>query len=87
MHDYGWEYEGLRHKKVPNEIRIGSKVRVIADTSEDSPLENSGWKIGDVGTVQQILTDHPEYNIIVEKDDDNYPTLGFSREELEIIDA
>ncbi|QPI18119.1 hypothetical protein POP15_071 [Pectobacterium phage POP15] len=66
---------------------IGRKVRVVKDTSEESPLSDNGWKIGDVGIIQMVLTDHPEYNIIVQRENDTYDTLGFSIEELELIDA
>jgi|AGFS01.1.fsa_nt_gi hypothetical protein len=65
---------------------IGKKVKVIQETSEDSPLADNGWKVGDVGVVTLVLTDHPEYNIIVQKGDDKYNTLGFSREELEVLE-
>lgn len=66
---------------------VGRKVRVIKDTSEESPLVDNGWKIGDVGIIQMVLTDHPEYNIIVQRGEDPHDTLGFSIEELELIDA
>lgn len=66
---------------------IGRKVRVVKDTSEDSPLSDNGWKIGDVGIIQTVLNDHPEYNIIVQRGEDSHDTLGFSIEELELVDA
>lgn len=66
---------------------IGRKVRVVKDTSEESPLADNGWKIGDVGIIQMVLTDHPEYNIIVQRSDDRHDTLGFSIEELELLNA
>lgn len=69
---------------------IGRKVKVIKDTSEDSPLSDNGWKIGDVGTILMVLNDHPEYNIIVKKDgtpEDSTETLGFNASELELQDA
>lgn len=66
---------------------IGRKVKVVQDTSEDSPLADNGWKIGDVGIVQMVLTDHPEYNIIVQRGEDSHDTLGFSIEELEFLNA
>lgn len=66
---------------------VGRKVRVIKDTSEESPLADNGWKIGDVGIIQMVLTDHPEYNIIVQRGEDSHDTLGLSIEELELLDA
>lgn len=66
---------------------IGRKVRVVKDTSEDSPLSDNGWKIGDVGIIQMVLNDHPEYNIIVQRGEDSHDTLGFSIEELELLNA
>lgn len=66
---------------------VGRKVKVIQETCDDAPLAAHGWKVGDVGVVTQVINDHPEYNIIVQKGDDKHNTIGFSREELEILDA
>lgn len=66
---------------------IGRKVKVIQETCEEAPLAEHGWKVGDVGVVTQVINDYPEYNIVVQKVEDKHNTLGFSVEELELVDA
>ncbi|ARB11531.1 hypothetical protein CB7_57 [Pectobacterium phage vB_PatM_CB7] len=83
MHEYGYEYDGLHRKKA--ELEVGNKVKVTKDTCKEYPLSDNGWKVGDRGKIVMIIKDHPGYNIVVAKGGDRNNTLGFSKDELEVI--